>query len=331
VAAGESGGFSVLTQAGCSWTPSTTFSWIHITSGSGSGNGSVSYTVDANPTANPRSGTITVQGQTFAINQAGIACTYLLNPTAANHGDGAESGGFSVTAPTGCSWTSTATFSWIHITSGNGTGNGSIAYTVDANPTADPRSGTISVQGQTFTINQAGIACTYAVNPASADHGADSETRCFSIIAPSGCSWVASTSAPWIHITSGSGNGNGEVCYTLDANPVCLPRSATIIVAGQAFAITQRARTQPGVIYVNCDSTGGDGSSPWPFPTIGQAYAAACNADTLRLAPCNYPDTGTFRKALRLEAPSGPVNMKAWTSVADLRTRYTPTKERNST
>jgi uncharacterized protein (TIGR03437 family) len=71
-ASGGSGGFSVLAASICSWTVTSDTPWITITAGaSGSGLGRVNYTVAANTTVNPRSGTITVAGQTYTITQAG--------------------------------------------------------------------------------------------------------------------------------------------------------------------------------------------------------------------------------------------------------------------
>jgi hypothetical protein len=50
-----------------------------------------------------------------------------------------------------------------------------------------------------------------------------------------GCTWSASTAAAWISITSGtSGNGTGEVVYRAQANPAAEPRSAPIVISGQA-------------------------------------------------------------------------------------------------
>ena len=69
------GGTSNLTVTAsggsCAWTAVTTNSWIHTTS-SGTGNGTVNYTVDSNASPNPRSGAITVGNATFVINQAGL-------------------------------------------------------------------------------------------------------------------------------------------------------------------------------------------------------------------------------------------------------------------
>ena len=61
---------SVNTQSGCPWTAGSNASWIGITSGaSGSGSGSVRYTVASNNTGNDRTGTLTIAGQTFTVMQ----------------------------------------------------------------------------------------------------------------------------------------------------------------------------------------------------------------------------------------------------------------------
>jgi hypothetical protein len=57
-------------DATCAWTASTTATFIHITSGSsGTGNGAVQYSVDANPGSTIRSNTITIAGVTFTVYQ----------------------------------------------------------------------------------------------------------------------------------------------------------------------------------------------------------------------------------------------------------------------
>jgi len=69
--AGGNGSVDVITVASCDWTAVSNNSFIQITSGSsGSGNGTVTFTVDA-AGAN-RTGTMTVAGKTFTVNQAGV-------------------------------------------------------------------------------------------------------------------------------------------------------------------------------------------------------------------------------------------------------------------
>jgi hypothetical protein len=69
-----SGTISVTVASGSAWTASTSASWITITGpSSGTGNGTVSFSVSANGSfGGTRSGTITVNGQTFTIAQDGI-------------------------------------------------------------------------------------------------------------------------------------------------------------------------------------------------------------------------------------------------------------------
>ena len=70
-----------------------------------------------------------------------------------------------VTATAGCNWSAVSNDAWIHVTSGGtGTGNGTVNYTVDAN-TGAARNGTITIAGQTFTVNQAvGTPTTFAAS-----------------------------------------------------------------------------------------------------------------------------------------------------------------------
>ncbi|MDQ4122848.1 MAG: carboxypeptidase regulatory-like domain-containing protein [Acidobacteriota bacterium] len=88
-------------------------------------------------------------------NFVATQCTYSLNPTSVNIAAAATSGSFTVTAPAGCSWTAVPNDGWLSITSGSpGSGNGTVNYSVGPNSGA-ARVGTITVAGQTFTVNQA--------------------------------------------------------------------------------------------------------------------------------------------------------------------------------
>jgi hypothetical protein len=69
--AGGSGSFAVTVNNGCAWSATTTNSWLQ-TSSAGSGSGTVTYTVEANTNAAPRSGVILVEGKVHSVNQAGI-------------------------------------------------------------------------------------------------------------------------------------------------------------------------------------------------------------------------------------------------------------------
>ncbi len=158
-ASGGTGIVTVSAGAGCAWTASSNAPWLTVTSGgSGAGNGSVAFSVAANP-GSARTGTITVAGQTFTVNQAAapVSCTYTIAPPNASFGALGGTGAVGVSTGAGCEWRATSNAAWITVTSGaSGTGNGAVAFSVAVN-LLGARTGTITVAGETFTVNQAGV------------------------------------------------------------------------------------------------------------------------------------------------------------------------------
>ena len=249
VAAGGPGTVGVTAGGGCTWTASSSAAWITITSGAtGTGNGSVAFSVAAN-TGAARMGSLTIAGQTFTVNQEAFVapppCTYSISPTSQSVDASALAGTVSVTAGSGCAWTATSNAPWITITAGaTGTANGSVAFTVAAN-TGTARTGTATIAGQVFTVNQAAAPpppCTYSISPGSQNFTALGGVGTVNVTAVgSSCSWTATSGAPWITVTSGSpGNGNGSVTFGVAPNSG-VARTGTVTIAGQAFTVTQNA------------------------------------------------------------------------------------------
>ena len=72
----------VTSPGGCGWTSATPDSWITINSGgSGASNGTLNYTVDANPTNGFRTGTITLAGQLFSVIQSAATTALRIDST----------------------------------------------------------------------------------------------------------------------------------------------------------------------------------------------------------------------------------------------------------
>jgi hypothetical protein len=212
-----------------------------ITSGtSGSGNGTVKISVDANTTASVRTGTLTIAGHQITVTEAGLSCSYTVSPASVSIGaTGGAGTPIGVTAAAGCSWTAASSVSWITLVTGQtGTGNGTVTYTVSAN-TGPARSGTLTVAGKTVTISQ-NSGCTYTINPTSQAFPTDGGTGGpVTVTTQSGCTWTASSSASWITIASGaSGTGNGTVTFTVAANTGGA-RTGTLTIAGSTFTVTQ--------------------------------------------------------------------------------------------
>ncbi len=247
------GSISVSAPSGCTWTATKNASWITITGGSsGSGNGTVSYSVAANA-GGTRSGIITIGDKQYAINQAAAPCTYSLSPTSASFPSAGGTGNVSVTARSGCTWTATKNASWITITGGSsGSGNGTVSYSVAANA-GGARSGIITIGDKQYTINQEATPCTYALSLASASFSPAGGTGNVSVTAPSGCTWTATQNASWITITGGSsGSGNGAIYYSVSGNSGPT-RSGNMTIAGNTFPIQQGEYVQPTYMTFNKD------------------------------------------------------------------------------
>jgi uncharacterized protein (TIGR03437 family) len=222
-ASGTTGSVAVTALSGCTWTAASNASWIAVTSGaSGSGNGTVSYTVAASSSANPLTGTLTIAGQTFTVTQAGATCSYAIAPTSASAPAGGTSGSVIVTAPTGCAWTATSNVSWITVSPASGNGNGVVGYTVAASSSPLARTGTLTIAGQTFTVTQA-AAATLNVSPATLSFtaqrgGANPLAQSLQVTASDASSipWTATSSAAWLSVSPASGNTPANVSVSVN-------------------------------------------------------------------------------------------------------------------
>jgi Putative binding domain, N-terminal/Viral BACON domain len=267
-AAGGAGSVSITAPAGCPWTATSNADWITVTSAaSGTGNGTVQFAVASTTAA--RVGTLTIAGKTFTVNQT-PACAISIGSATSNLGAAAGTGTVSVIAANGCTWTAIASDPWITITSGNaGSGNGTVAFSVGANP-AGARTGSIIISGLVHTVNQAG-SCSYTLAPASQSIPASGGAGSLAVTASAGCTWSASSNAPWVTFGNGaSGTGNGSIAFTVAAN-TGPPRTATITAGNQTATIQQAS----GCVYTiqpttqNVAGAGGSG-------TVNVSVAAGC-------------------------------------------------------
>jgi hypothetical protein len=245
-------------SSGCDWTAVSNDSWITITAGSaGTGNGTVAYSVSANAETSTRTGTMTIAGQTFTVNQLGYVCIYSISSSSISFTSSGGTGSVDVNASSsGCDWTAVSNDSWITITEGSsGTGNGTVAYSVSANTMGGARTGTITVGGQTFTITQTG-PCTYAIFPTSALFSSSGNTG--AVVVVTSCDWTAVSNDSWITVTSGSsGTGSGTVTYSVAANTTGSTRTGTMTIGGETFTVTQHGSNKP-LYFPHVDT-----SLPW--------------------------------------------------------------------
>ena len=178
----------------------------------------------------------------------GSACTFTISPTSANLPAAGGSGSVTVTASgSTCAWKASPSASWVAVMSGaSGTGNGTVSYTVAANTAASSRTATISVEGQTLTVTQAGAASpgvtlvravTLAAMPASC-----------SDLGPAVTSFAATDAVVVLVLTvSGQSTGDvGSVDYITPSGQVYAAASGpwAAITADQASSATFCLRNQ---------------------------------------------------------------------------------------
>ena len=173
-----------------------------------------------------------------------ISCTYSLSSYSAFYPASGGSGSVYVTASDStCNWSAWSTSSWItNVSPSNGTGSGWVTYSVGVNNTGSARTGTMTIAGWTFTVNQAApVTCTYSLSSYSASYPASGGSGSVYVTASdSTCNWNAwSNASSWItNVSPSNGMGSGWVTYSVAANSGSA-RADTMTIAGQTFTVMQ--------------------------------------------------------------------------------------------
>lgn len=235
-ASGGSATIQIEAAAGCTWTAATEVAWLTITGpATGTGKGQVQVAVAAN--AGPaRSGSIVIGGQPTTIAQAS-GCTYAIS---SDRQQIPASGGPAVTSVSttaGCPWSVTGAVPWITVTTPSGSGPAQLTFAVAANQ-GPPREGTLTIAGQTYTVNQAS-ACTWSFNPPSHELGTSGGVGTVLVFVTGACTWTAESTVDWIRITTGTpGVGQGLVQFLVSPN-AGPARTGVILIGGEKYQVRQ--------------------------------------------------------------------------------------------
>ena len=160
--------------------------------------------------------------------------------------------------------------------------------------TGGPRSSTVLIAGQTFTVLQ-DSGCSFVVSPDSVPAPEAGGGARVEVAAATSCTWTAVSNAAWIAITGaadGSGNGAVHLSVGINTGPA---RSGTLTVAartvtvsqesGCTFSLSATSQTMPasgGVGTLSVSSAGGCLWSavsrvPWITVTEGASGSGAGN------------------------------------------------------
>jgi hypothetical protein len=333
-ATGSTGSVTLTAGSTCGWTATSDAPWLTITSSTtGFGNATVNYNVAANSAA-ARTATLTIGGQAFTLNQAGAPCAYVLSQTGTSVPAIGGTGTVGLTAQSGCSWVATSNAAWLTIFSaGSGSGNGSVTFAAAAN-TGPQRTGGLTIGGRTFTVTQTAAGCTYTLSPGSNTVTSAGGSYSVGVSTSTSCGWIATSGTPWLTVVgTTSGAGAGTVAYSVAPNSTAFSRSASLIVGGRAFLVSQSAGTCTASLTATAVSIaygGGSGTvgvttnCPWTVTTSASwiavsttfgtgngsvVYKIAANgtaqARTGTITLAGVPVTLTQAAAVALPAPTG--------------------------
>ena len=209
------------------------------------------------------SGTLTIHCTSYTATNVGTytvslsggsSCTYSISPSTASPAAGATTGTVAVTSGTGCAWTAASNAAWLTITSGaSGSGNGTVGYSVAAN-TGASRTGTMTIAGQTFTVNQAGTSST--VLSEGAETGAAGWTMTTNV---TGNNWIISTAGRYTG-TNGFRSNAASTAYPNNLDQSLI--SPAFSLAGKttatlAFRAKQQTETNYDFFRVEISTNGG--------------------------------------------------------------------------
>ncbi len=199
---------SIETGPGCWWMVAGLPSWI-----GGKAFGGGPTTVNLVVTANPgtlRTATISIAGTAVAVTQGEGGCTYAIN-TGGSFAAGGGTGTLTVTAGASCPWIASSAVGWFAFAGpASGVGGGTVSYTVAPNP-GGARSGTLSIGGTPFTVEQSGLSdialrfvpvtpCRVADTRGSGGAMGAAETRSFAV-PQSGCGIPSTAQAYSLNVT----------------------------------------------------------------------------------------------------------------------------------
>lgn len=261
------------------WSITRVPSWITINSGlSGTGNGSVRYTVAPAPSTASRTDTFYVGDQPFSITQQGANVSVTLTKT--QFAQPFDTATINIASDsTAVLWNPAANANWVHFypEANQNSGSGKFTMTVDFNDSLTPRSATIIVAGKSLTITQAGI--TLELTPKGAQFGPQGGSGIVTISFP--VTLNAVSNASWIKIT-GAGTSTA-LTYSVDPYSGGPPRAGSLTIGGLAFNVLQTGTDPIGYNFVPM--------APCRYRRLGFNANGAANISFADGFPCRISPT----------------------------------------
>lgn len=302
--------------AGCSWTVDSSAPWLTAVNTSGSGSGTVSFSLAANPDATARSGKLIIAGQQVNVSQAGTACSYQLLSSSASSPSVGSSSFVRVVTTSGCSYSAVSNAAWITLGGSGFSGSANVTFTVAPNPNSTDRSGTVTIAGQSFAVTQAAQACVVTLGSNSFGAGAFGGGNQFTYTTSTpDCNPPVQSFSSWLVVTPSTySNGSGTVNFTVDQNNFAAVRTGQIKVGSAIFNVTQAASPCSYSItpnFLQYNKPGGDGTvsiSASPAQCFAPPVSINAPFGMLSLTGLTNPSAGAFSQNFTVNVYESLIN-----------------------
>lgn len=240
----EGGSAPVKIVSNQTWTASKSADWIALSEVEGTGDATLSLTVDANTSTDSRSGTVAFQaGETYYhinLTQDGEGILFSITPESLSFT--AEGGNETITVTSNLSWTVTSSDAWLTLSNSSGEGDATLTVVAQENTSTSSRSGILTFKGKdiTFTVNvtQEGASPNFSVTPTTLSFTSSGGSQSVSI--KSNQAWTASFDVSWLSLSTASGTGDATVSITAQANTSTDNRAGTVTFTsgGKTYTVT---------------------------------------------------------------------------------------------
>ena len=286
------------------WNISSNQNWCTVSTVSGSGNQKITFVVSENTGTRDRDATISVVAgslvQEISLVQRFKSLT--LSVSSNSFSVGSESNRYNFNVMSNTSWTVSSNQPWCSVTQSSGTGNATLSFDVSANTLTTDRSAIITIRVndnlmQTVNIQQQGVDQSLLVSSNNFTIASTAGSNTFTIT--SNLNWSVSSNQSWCTVSPASGSNNGNVTFTLSANPTTSPRVAIITVSAgslvQQIAITQDSAFIPELSVsaemISMATTAGSGTVEI---TSNQNWTVTSNQSWCTVSPTSGSNNGTI-------------------------------------
>lgn len=239
---------NVSAPAGTAWTSSSNAAWLHAT-GSGNGAGAVQIQAEANDTNEARTAQVQIGSAVFyAVQEPLFAVIQFLPDRITMAATGGSRNITVLVQPANLRWQATSNASWITVITPPDVGSGTLGIAIATNTGAAPRTGTVSILGNSLTVVQAaGTSATFSLSSSAISLPQEGGAGTVSVtVNPETTAWAAVSGAPWIVASPPQLTGSGDVNFTVEANPSGNARQGVIRLGSAIFTISQAANPDGG-------------------------------------------------------------------------------------